>query len=134
MQLPAQFDVLDKDAKYDLSLDWRLVREEAQEREAHQKEHKGRLVARPVIHPREGPEGRQKIGRDEGYRWVKGLRKEVTKKSVALLRANQEDIPGKIGMHVYRLESFAPCAKCQVTEPLRCREGWNFVDPLIQLV
>lgn len=41
---------------------------------------------------------------------------------------------GEDQMHVYRLESFAPCAKCQVTEPLRCRQRWNFVDPLIQLV
>lgn len=110
------------------------MRDEAQVDETHQKEHKGRLMARPVIHSREGSEGRQKIGRDEGYRWVKGRRKELTEKSVTFLKANQKDNLGEDQMHVYRLESFAPCAKCQVTKPLRCRLWWNFVDPLIQLV
>lgn len=52
-------------------------------------------MASPVIHPREGSEGRQKIGRDEGYRWVKGRRKELTEKSVAFLKAYQKDISGK---------------------------------------
>ena len=85
LETPTQADVPHERAQHDLPLNGRHGVEKTHEREAEQEERKGRLVARTVVHAREGAKRGQEIRR---YMWdggVEFVREEGSQEGVAFL-------------------------------------------------
>lgn len=136
LETPAQADVPHERAQHDLPLNSRRGVDKTHEREAEQEERKRRLVARAVVHAREGTERREEVGCDVRDAGVEGSREERLEECVAFLWEERGECAVVLGRvcAIYRLEAFTPRPEREVAKPLWGWKRRDLVDPFIQLI